>query len=135
MHSKRVRQGCAMTENAQIPSADSKPEAAIVALGAGRMGRGIALAYAIRGHKVAIVDFKQREPQAFQALQQSVFHELRLTLEQLADLGLFAAGQVEGHLQDVALHALGEAPAVLAGAEIIVEGVPETPEAKRDALT
>src|SRR5690606_3278025 len=104
------------------------------ALGAGRMGRGIALAYAMRGHPVAIVDFKQRDEQAFEALRQSVFHELRLTLDQLAELGMFPADEIEGYLGNVSLHALGEASAVLANAQIIFEGVPETPEAKRDAL-
>ncbi len=108
---------------------------AIVALGAGRMGRGIALAYAMRGHRVAIVDFKPRDQEAFQALHESVFHELRLTLQQLAELDLFPAEEIESHLKNVSLHPLDEAPAILAGAEIIFEGVPETPDAKRDALT
>ncbi len=35
--------------------------AAIACLGAGRMGRGIAVAFAYAGHNVAIVDFKARE--------------------------------------------------------------------------
>ena len=108
---------------------------AIVALGAGRMGRGIALAYAMRGHRVAIVDFKPRDQEAFQALHENAFHELRLTLGQLADLELFPAEETERHLKNISLHPLDEAPAILAGADIIFEGVPETPEAKRDALT
>ena len=33
---------------------------AIVALGAGRMGRGIAHAFAYSGHPVTILDFKER---------------------------------------------------------------------------
>lgn len=109
-------------------------EAAIVALGAGRMGRGIALAYAMRGHPVSIVDFKPRDEQAFEELKESVFHELRLTLVQLADLRLFAAAEIEPYLKNISLHSLAEAPAVLAHAQIIFEGVPETLDAKRDAL-
>src|SRR5690606_18057417 len=35
----------------------------------------------------------------------------------------------------ISVHGVGEAPQVLGAAEIIFEGVPETPEAKRDALT
>lgn len=116
-----------------MTSRESSPE--LVALGAGRMGRGIALAYAMRGRPVAIVDFKQRDEQAFETLRQSVFHELRLTLDQLADLGMFPTQEIEGYLANVSLHALHEAPAILAHAQIIFEGVPETPEAKRDALT
>src|SRR5690606_37342055 len=61
--------------------------------------------------------------------------ELRLTLEQLAELDLFPAEETESHLKNISLHPLDEAPALQAGADIIFEGVPETPEAKRDALT
>ncbi|WP_397474542.1 3-hydroxybutyryl-CoA dehydrogenase [Pusillimonas sp.] len=117
---------------AGTPGGDSY--APIVALGAGRMGRGIALAYAMRGHAVAIVDFKPRDEQAFEELRQSVFRELRLTLAQLADLRMFSASQIDGYLNKISLHALEEAPAVLAKAQIIFEGVPETLEAKQDAL-
>ena len=36
-------------------------------LGAGRMGRGIAVVFAFAGHQVVIVDFKQRDAAAFDA--------------------------------------------------------------------
>ena len=32
----------------------------VVAIGAGRMGRGIAQVFAFAGHKVSIIDFKNR---------------------------------------------------------------------------
>ena len=32
----------------------------VVAIGAGRMGRGIAQVFAFAGHKVSIIDFKDR---------------------------------------------------------------------------
>lgn len=115
------------------PASTGQP-AQIVALGAGRMGRGIALAYALRGHTVAIVDFKPRDAQAFDELQQSAMHELRLTLQQLADLGLVSADQIEPCLRLISVHPLGEAAQVLGAAQIIFEGVPETLEAKKDAL-
>ncbi len=37
-------------------------------LGAGRMGRGIAVVFAFAGHQVVVVDFKEREASAFEAL-------------------------------------------------------------------
>ena len=40
----------------------------IACLGAGRMGRGIAVVFAYAGHKVTVVDFKAREPAAFARL-------------------------------------------------------------------
>ena len=39
----------------------------IACLGAGRMGRGIAVVFAYAGHRVALVDFKPRDPAAFAA--------------------------------------------------------------------
>ena len=40
----------------------------IACLGAGRMGRGIAVVFAYAGHQVALVDFKARDEAAFQKL-------------------------------------------------------------------
>jgi len=37
-------------------------------LGAGRMGRGIAVVFAFAGHQVTVVDFKEREASAFDPL-------------------------------------------------------------------
>lgn len=106
----------------------------IATIGAGRMGRGIALAYAIHGQSAAIIDFKPRSPQQYEELRQSISSELALTLRQLADLGMFAVEQIEPILGRIGIYALDEADAVLATAPIVYEGVPETPEAKRDAL-
>lgn len=112
-------------------SASTRP---VVAIGAGRMGRGIALAYAIRGLSAAIVDFKPREPAQYETLRQSINDELAMTLRQLAELGMFGPEQVDACLARISVHALDEADAVLADAQIVFEGVPETLEAKRDAL-
>lgn len=108
--------------------------APIVAVGAGRMGRGIALAYALRGHAVTLLDFKPRGAQDSARLEADIRRELRATLEQLAELGLFPAEQADSHLARIALARLDEAAGVLAGADLVYEGVPETLEAKRDAL-
>ncbi|MBC2769247.1 3-hydroxyacyl-CoA dehydrogenase NAD-binding domain-containing protein [Pusillimonas minor] len=107
---------------------------AIVAIGAGRMGRGIAVAYAIRGQSVVIVDFKPRSAEQFQALQNDIDQELNTTLQQLADLGMFSADQVAQHRARISVVSLDQAAQALAGAHIIYEGVPETLDAKRDAL-
>jgi len=117
-----------------LSSAASQGAPQIAAVGAGRMGRGIALAYALRGRRAAIVDFKPREPRAWQALRQDILSELALTLRQLAELGLTAAEPAEQVLGCIELCSLDDAPRVLDAAQIIFEGVPETLEAKRDAL-
>lgn len=114
-------------------TAQTKPPA-IVAIGAGRMGRGIAVAYAVRGQSVVIVDFKPRSAEQFQALQNDIDQELNTTLQQLADLGMFSADQAAQHRVRISVVSLDQAAQALAGARIIYEGVPETLDAKRDAL-
>ena len=106
----------------------------MVAVGAGRMGRGIALAYALKGKSAAIVDFKERDAEQYEALRAQVVEELSTTLVQLSGLGLFPQDQVASILGRVAVFAHSESRAVLAQASIVYEGVPETRDAKRDAL-
>ena len=48
-------------------------------LGAGRMGRGIAVVFAFAGHQVVVVDFKERETSAFDALAAEARAEIRST--------------------------------------------------------
>ncbi|WP_341667975.1 3-hydroxybutyryl-CoA dehydrogenase [Alcaligenes sp. SDU_A2] len=110
------------------------PITTIVAVGAGRMGRGIALAYALRGHAVTLLDFKQRNPADSARLEADIQQELRATLEQLAQLGLFPDHETPDHLARVSVARLEQAPHVLASADLVYEGVPETLDAKRDAL-
>lgn len=106
----------------------------VVAIGAGRMGRGIALAYALRGQSTAIVDFKPRDDEQYQALRQSVIDEVDLTLRQLAELDMFPADHIADMASRIGVVRYEEAETVLAKAEVVYEGVTETLEAKRDAL-
>ncbi|MCB5364125.1 3-hydroxybutyryl-CoA dehydrogenase [Pusillimonas sp. CC-YST705] len=108
--------------------------AKVAALGAGRMGRGIALAYALSGQAVTVIDFKARTDEAWQKLQQEAQAEMLLTLRQLADLDALPAEDVQACLENIQLCRLQEAEPVLAAARLIYEAVPETLEAKRDAL-
>ena len=43
----------------------SSPAPRFVVVGAGRMGRGIALAFAYAGHRIALVDLRRRTPEAW----------------------------------------------------------------------
>ena len=61
---------------------------AIGCLGAGRMGRGIAVVFAFAGHEVVLVDFKHRETSAFEALAVEAKAEIRSTLEILSRIDL-----------------------------------------------
>ena len=104
------------------------------AVGAGRMGRGIAIAFAYAGHPIALVDLRPREPQAAARLRAEAFAEIWQSLEILAQLGAMDAGAVDAVAARVHWVDATDAPAALADAEMVFEGVPETLEAKREAL-
>ncbi len=104
------------------------------AVGAGRMGRGIAIAFAYAGHPIALVDLHPREPRAAARLRAEAFAEIRQSLEILAQLGAMDAGAVDAVAARVHWVNATDAPAALADTEMVFEGVPETLEAKRDAL-
>jgi len=106
----------------------------VATIGAGRMGRGIALAYALNGQRVTIVDFKPRNTPGWETLQADVWTDLRLSVQQLAELGALDTRAVETTLGNIQLCAHAQAAGVLAQSRLVYEAVPETLDAKRDAL-
>ena len=104
------------------------------AVGAGRMGRGIAISFAYAGHRIALVDLRRRTPEAWQALREQAQAEIRGALQALARLGAIAAGQIPQIEARVELVDAAGAAAALAAAELVFEGVPETMEAKGEAF-
>jgi 3-hydroxybutyryl-CoA dehydrogenase len=108
--------------------------AVIGALGAGRMGRGIAQAFAFAGHEVILVDAKPREPAAAEALGAAALAEIRASLAALAEAGAFDARDIEAIAARVRFASRAKAPAALAAADVVFEGVPEVLEAKREAF-
>ena len=105
-----------------------------VAVGAGRMGRGIAIAFAYAGYRIALVDLRQRPREAFDALAAEARAEIRGSLDGLARLGALREDQVEPIAARVEIVDAAGAAAALADAELVFEGVPETLEAKREAF-
>ncbi|HEY8338146.1 MAG TPA: 3-hydroxybutyryl-CoA dehydrogenase [Tardiphaga sp.] len=108
--------------------------AAIACLGAGRMGRGIAVAFAYAGHRVAIVDFKAREADTFAALEAEALGEIRTTFASMALFGLLKPDDIDTLMTRVRIVPEADAAAALSAAAIIFEGVPEVLDLKRDAL-
>jgi 3-hydroxybutyryl-CoA dehydrogenase len=107
---------------------------AIGCLGAGRMGRGIAVHFAYAGHDVVLLDLKPREDAAFATLRDAALAEVAQTLGMLATLGLGSAADVPAILARVRVVPAAEAAAVLPGLPVVFEGVPEIPDLKRAAL-
>ena len=94
------------------------------------MGRGIGHVFAWAGYQVEIIDFK---PGA-RELRDAVLSEIAANLKLLAGLGLANEAQQAAILKRIRVVAHADAPAALAQADVLFEGVTETLEAKRDAL-
>jgi 3-hydroxybutyryl-CoA dehydrogenase len=106
----------------------------IACLGAGRMARGLAVVFAYAGHRVAIVDLKQRGEADFARAAADATAEVRSTLDTLASFALFAPAAVDGIAARVTVVGKADAGDALAEAAVIFEGVPEVLDLKRDVL-
>ena len=104
------------------------------AVGAGRMGRGIAIAFAYAGHRIALVDLRTRSDEAWARLRDEAAAEIAASLASLAQQGVMNDAQAAAIAARVELVRDDAAAAALAGAELVFEGVPETMEAKREAF-
>ena len=110
------------------------PRPTIACLGAGRMGRGIAVAFAYAGHPVAIVDFKSRSAESFAALSAEALGDIRKTFASLARLNALSDADVDTLMARVRVVPEAEASEALSSAAVIFEGVPEVVDIKREAL-
>lgn len=104
------------------------------AVGAGRMGRGIAIAFAYAGHRISLIDLRQRSSVAWDQLRGAAQAEIEASLSGLAQLGVIDPALVPAIAARVEFVNVAEAPAALHTAELVFEGVPETLAAKRDAF-
>jgi 3-hydroxybutyryl-CoA dehydrogenase len=108
--------------------------AVIGALGAGRMGRGIAQAFAFAGHEVVLIDAKARAVAEADALRDQAYGEIRASLAALAQAGGFEAREIVPILGRVRLATRDEAAEALRRVDVLFEGVPEVLDAKRAAF-
>ena len=106
----------------------------IAVIGAGRMGRGIALTFAFAGLPVHIVDMKDRSTEQFASLKKSALEEIRTDLDFMASLGLLEVDQIEEILARIFIEDKTTGSSMLATAPLIFEGVPEVLEVKKQAF-
>ena len=106
----------------------------IAALGAGRMGRGIAHVFAYAGYQVTLIDVKARAPEDARRVEQEARAEVEASLKALAEIGVFPAAEIPAILDRLSFAARERAPTALAEADYVFEGVPEVLELKREAL-
>lgn len=103
-------------------------------VGAGRMGRGIALSYIFAGVPVLLVDLKERSAQQRELLINSAREELHKDLDFLASVGLVEADALASILALASFSHAQDAGCPLADCAIVYEGVPEVMAAKQEAF-
>src|SRR5712675_3726952 len=106
----------------------------IACLGAGRVGRGIAVAFAYAGHAVTMIDIKARPGDQFAVLEAEAIGEVSKTLASLARFGLLAESDADAVVARVSVVSAQNTAAALANAGIVFEGVPEVVDLKREVL-
>jgi 3-hydroxybutyryl-CoA dehydrogenase len=107
---------------------------AIACLGAGRMGRGIAVAFAYAGHRVAMIDVKSRSAAQFATLEAEALGEIGKTLASLARFGLMTEHDADAIVARISVVPAKDNATALSGAEVVFEGVPEVVDLKREVL-
>ena len=107
----------------------------IACLGAGRMGRGIAVAFAYAGHPVTMIDIKAgRSAEQFAKLEAEALDEIRKTLDTLTRIGMLKESEASVVLSRTSVVPASAHNEGLAGASVVFEGVPEIVELKRKVL-
>src|SRR5580704_3378137 len=94
----------------------------IACLGAGRMGRGIAVAFAYAGHDVTMIDIKARTTDQFATLEAEALGEVSKTLASLARFGLLDGKDADSIIARVSVVPSQDTAAALAGAGMVFEG-------------
>ena len=106
----------------------------IAVVGAGRMGRGIGHVFAYAGRPITILDVKERPAADFEKLARQARAEIATDMNFLAGMEVMNDHQVQAALKLIDIRPAGDAAAVLGPATVIMEGVPETREAKQSAF-
>ena len=106
----------------------------IACLGAGRMGRGIAVVFSYAGYPVKLVDFKARSQADFKKLEAEALGGIRGILTSLAAFGMFDPAKVDTIVSRVSVVPESGAQGAFSSAAVIFEGVPEVLDLKREAL-
>src|SRR5712672_4749242 len=102
----------------------------IACLGAGRMGRGMAVTFAYAGHAVTLIDVKARSTAQFATLEAEALDEIKKTMASLARFGLLAEKDADAVVARVSVMPTQKMAAALAAAGIVFEGVLEVVDLK-----
>ncbi len=103
----------------------------IVVAGIGRMGKGIALAFAYAGFDVSLIDSEQRPSGDFSTLKNAVHTEIKTELVFLQSIKVISNAQIESISSRIRVRNFAEASDSLASADFIFEAVLEISEIKQ----
>ncbi len=106
----------------------------VAALGAGRMGRGIAIVFAYAGHQVFLIDMKKRNGDASTQYGETAMAEIGTTLSMLADIGMLDASEVETVSSRIEFCTGERSKKALNAVDYVFECVPEILKLKKLAL-
>jgi 3-hydroxybutyryl-CoA dehydrogenase len=104
------------------------------AVGAGRMGRGIALAFAAAGHPVTLIDIKPRSAEQTNLLGREAIEEIERDLAFLVSVGALGEAGAQAAIGRIRFVGRDDAPVAIAQSELLFEGVPETVAAKAECF-
>ncbi|MCH7383932.1 3-hydroxybutyryl-CoA dehydrogenase [Acinetobacter dispersus] len=107
----------------------------VAVLGAGRMGKAIAIAFAYAGLKVALIDARQRTETEFDQYQAQVQTDLKQELQLLESIQFIQSEQTLFILDQIKILSRAASIPVLAHCDLVMEGVPEVRQAKEDIFT
>ncbi|SVD50922.1 uncharacterized protein METZ01_LOCUS403776, partial [marine metagenome] len=103
----------------------------VAAIGAGRMGRGIAHVFAFAGYRVTLADLKPRSDEEHLAVLVAAREEIARNLTALAEFGAFDGALITSMMDRIRFTSNLED---LSDADLVFEGVTETIEAKEQVF-
>lgn len=107
----------------------------IGAVGIGRMGRSIAVAFALAGQDFYLIDLKARTADDWQHKVKECTTELAEIYQHLLQLGVVKQNNLADFLSHIHLVSAAQSQQTLSVTTVLFEAVPETLQAKQDALS
>jgi len=107
----------------------------VAVLGAGRMGKAIAIAFAYAGLNVALIDARQRTEAEFEQYQAQIQTDLKQELQLLESIQFIQSEQTVFILDQIQILSRTASISVLAHCDLVMEGVPEVRQTKEDIFT
>ncbi|KAA9019529.1 3-hydroxybutyryl-CoA dehydrogenase [Niallia endozanthoxylica] len=105
--------------------------AQIAVVGAGRMGRGISLAFAYQGYRVILIDMKDRNREAFLQLKEDALAEIKNQLDILVMTDVVSQSSVDNILGSIDFCSIQDGIHKLQQTDVLFEAVPEILDVKK----